>query len=230
MIDFSITGAFLVGLMGAGHCIGMCGGLVGAFSQQLPKKASDNILLAQLKFILSYNLGRILSYTTAGALVGGSASLLSTLFSIDAYLIGMRVFAGVMMIVTGLYIAQIWSGVVQIERVGKLLWRLIGPIANKLLPIKDLKQAFAAGLLWGWLPCGLVYSTLTWAVAANSAQQGALIMAAFGLGTLPALVSVGVAARYFAQLVQAKKVRLISGLILVSFGIHTLYIAFAQLG
>ncbi|MCG9712160.1 sulfite exporter TauE/SafE family protein [Shewanella insulae] len=230
MIDFSITGAFLVGLMGASHCIGMCGGLVGAFSQQLPRKAGDNILLGQLQFILSYNLGRILSYTLAGALVGGSASLLSTLFSLDAYLVGMRVLAGVMMIVTGLYIAQIWSGVVQIERLGKLLWRLIGPIANKLLPITDLKQAFAAGLLWGWLPCGLVYSTLTWAVAANSAEQGAMIMAAFGLGTLPALVSVGVATRYFAQLVQARKVRLISGLILVSFGIHTLYIAFSQLG
>ncbi|WP_428637225.1 sulfite exporter TauE/SafE family protein [Shewanella sp.] len=230
MIDFTITGAFLVGLMGAGHCIGMCGGLVGAFSQQLPRRASDNILLGQLKFILSYNLGRIISYTFAGALVGGSASLLSTLFSLDAYLVSMRVFAGVMMIITGLYIAQIWAGVVQIERVGKWLWRLISPVANKLLPITDLKHAFAAGLLWGLLPCGLVYSTLTWAVAANSAQQGALIMAAFGLGTLPALVSAGVAARYFAQLVQQRKVRIFSGLILVSFGIQTLYIAFAQLG
>lgn len=230
MIDFTITGAFLVGLMGAGHCIGMCGGLVGAFSQQLPRRASDNILLGQLKFILSYNLGRIISYTLAGALVGGSASLLSTLFSLDAYLVSMRVFAGVMMIITGLYIAQIWAGVVQIERVGKWLWRLISPVANKLLPITDLRHAFAAGLLWGWLPCGLVYSTLTWAVAANSAQQGALIMAAFGLGTLPALVSAGVAARYFAQLVQQRKVRIFSGLILVSFGIQTLYIAFAQLG
>ncbi|MFV7770970.1 sulfite exporter TauE/SafE family protein [Shewanella marisflavi] len=230
MIDFTITGAFLVGLMGAGHCIGMCGGLVGAFSQQLPRRASDNILLGQLKFILSYNLGRIISYTFAGALVGGSASLLSTLFSLDAYLVSMRVFAGVMMIITGLYIAQIWAGVVQIERVGKWLWRLISPVANKLLPITDLRHAFAAGLLWGWLPCGLVYSTLTWAVAANSAQQGALIMAAFGLGTLPALVSAGVAARYFAQLVQQRKVRILSGLILVSFGIQTLYIAFAQLG
>ncbi|MFV7784485.1 sulfite exporter TauE/SafE family protein [Shewanella marisflavi] len=230
MIDFTITGAFLVGLMGAGHCIGMCGGLVGAFSQQLPRRASDNILLGQLKFILSYNLGRIISYTFAGALVGASASLLSTLFSLDAYLVSMRVFAGIMMIITGLYIAQIWAGVVQIERVGKWLWRLISPVANKLLPITDLKQAFAAGLLWGWLPCGLVYSTLTWAVAANSAQQGALIMAAFGLGTLPALVSAGVAARYFAQLVQQRKVRIFSGLILVSFGIQTLYIAFAQLG
>jgi hypothetical protein len=229
LIDFSVSGAFLVGLMGAGHCIGMCGGLVGALSQQLPKQPRQNLLAAQLSFILSYNFGRILSYTIAGALIGGSASILSALFSLDLYLISMRVFAGIMMIATGLYIAQIWSGIVQVERVGKLLWRFIGPIANRLLPIKNLKQAFIAGLLWGWLPCGLVYSTLTWAVAANSAQQGALIMAAFGLGTLPALVSAGVAAQFFAQLVLKRSVRLVSGLILVSFGIHTLYIAFAQL-
>lgn len=229
MIDFSVSGAFLVGLMGAGHCIGMCGGLVGALSQQLPKQPRQNLLAAQLSFILSYNFGRILSYTMAGALIGGSASILSTLFSLDLYLISMRIFAGIMMIATGLYIAQIWSGIVQVERAGKLLWRFIGPIANRLLPIKNLKQAFIAGLLWGWLPCGLVYSTLTWAVAANSAQQGALIMAAFGLGTLPALVSAGVAAQFFAQLVLKRSVRLVSGLILVSFGIHTLYIAFAQL-
>ncbi|MGE6647668.1 sulfite exporter TauE/SafE family protein [Shewanella colwelliana] len=229
MITFSVSGAFLVGLMGAGHCIGMCGGLVGAFSQQLPQTRQQNILLSQLQFILSYNLGRILSYTLAGALVGGSASLLGTLFSIDIYLISLRIIAGAMMIATGLYIAQIWSGVVQIERLGKLLWRMLSPLAKRLLPIKNLRQAFIAGILWGWLPCGLVYSTLTWAVAANSAQQGAMIMAAFGLGTLPALVSVGVAAELFARFVQQRAVRLISGLILVSFGIQTLYIAFSQL-
>lgn len=215
--------------MGAGHCIGMCGGLVGAFSQQLPKTSNKNILAAQLQFILSYNFGRILSYTIAGALIGGSASVLSTLFSLDLYLISMRIFAGMMMIATGLYIAQIWSGVVQVERLGKQVWKVVGPVANRLLPIKNLKQAFVAGFFWGWLPCGLVYSTLTWSVAANSAQQGALIMAAFGLGTLPALVSAGVAAQFFARFVMKRAVRLFSGLILVSFGIHTLYIAFAQL-
>ncbi|MCG9696672.1 sulfite exporter TauE/SafE family protein [Shewanella sp. Isolate11] len=229
MIEFTITGAFIVGLMGAGHCIGMCGGLVGAFSQQLSNQPNHNMLASQLSFIFSYNLGRVLSYTLAGALVGGSASLLSTLFSLDSYLIAVRVFAGLMMIITGLYIAQIWSGVVQVERLGKLLWRAIGPIAKRLLPIKNLKQSFIAGLLWGWLPCGLVYSTLTWAIAANNAQQGALIMAAFGLGTLPALISAGVAAQFFAKWVLKKQVRMISGLILVIFGLQTLYIAFGQL-
>jgi sulfite exporter TauE/SafE len=229
LIVYTVTGAFLVGLMGAGHCIGMCGGLIGAFSSQLPSKQGQNILASKLTFLVTYNLGRILSYSLAGALVGGSASALALLFDVDLYLIALRLIAGVMMVVTGLYIAKIWSGVVQIERLGKVIWHFVSPFANRILPIKTLPHAFVGGMLWGWLPCGLVYSTLTWAVAANSAQQGALIMAAFGLGTLPALLSAGVAANVLGQWVQNKTVRLFSGLMLVLFGLQTLYIAMAQL-
>ncbi len=229
MIDYNITGAFLVGLMGAGHCIGMCGGLVGAFSSQLVTTPGQNLLASKLKFLLTYNLGRILSYSLAGALVRGSASALGMLFDIDLYLITLRVIAGVMMIITGLYIAQIWSGVVQIERLGKFIWRFLSPLANRVVPIRTLRQAFVGGVLWGWLPCGLVYSTLTWAVASHSAQQGALIMLAFGLGTLPALLSVGAAANMLGQWVQKRAVRVVSGSILVLFGLQTLYIAIAQL-
>ena len=229
LIDYSVTGAFLVGLMGAGHCIGMCGGLIGAFSSKLPAKPGQNQLATKLTFLLTYNAGRILSYGLAGALVGGSASALGMLFDVDTYLLALRTLAGLMMIVTGLYIAQIWSGVVQIERLGKFIWRFISPLANKVVPIKTMKNAFLGGMLWGWLPCGLVYSTLTWAVAANSAQQGGLIMLAFGLGTLPALLSAGVAANLLSQWVQTKAVRLLSGLVLILFGLQTLYIAIAQL-
>ena len=229
MIDYSVTGAFLVGLMGAGHCIGMCGGLVGAFSSQLPRSAKQNQLALQLRFLFTYNVGRILSYALAGALVGGSASALGMLFDMDLYLITLRLIAGLMMVATGLYIAQIWSGVVQVERAGKLIWRFLSPIASKMVPVKTIPQAFIGGMLWGWLPCGLVYSTLTWAVAASSASQGAMIMASFGLGTLPALLSAGVAANVFGRWVQNRAVRLVSGSILVIFGLQTLYIAIAQL-
>lgn len=215
--------------MGASHCIGMCGGLIGAFSAQLPSKDGQSLLSTKLTFLITYNLGRILSYSLAGAFVGGSASALGSLFNIDLYLLALRAFAGVMMIMTGLYIAQIWSGIVQIERLGKLLWRFLSPFASRVLPIKTMKNAFIGGMLWGWLPCGLVYSTLTWAVAANSAQQGAFIMMAFGLGTLPALLSAGVAANMLSQWTQTKAIRLFSGLILILFGSHTLYIAIAQL-
>ncbi len=229
VIEYNVTGAFLVGLMGAAHCFGMCGGLVGAFSSQLPNPKQGNHLAHQLTYLLSYNLGRILSYTLAGALVGGSSAMLGHLFELDSYLLILRIIAGVMMIATGLYIAKIWVGIVQIERLGQVLWRYLKPLAQRLVPITSPLQAITAGLIWGWLPCGLVYSTLTWSVAAGSASQGALIMLAFGLGTLPALLSAGVAAKRLANWVQQKTVRLLSGLLLIAFGAQTLYIALSQL-
>lgn len=229
MIEYNVTGAFLVGLMGAAHCFGMCGGLVGAFSAQIPHPKTGNLLAHQLKYLLSYNLGRILSYTLAGGLVGASSAGLGHLFQLDIYLIVLRIIAGLMMIATGLYIAKIWVGIVQIERVGQWLWHYLTPLAQRLVPIKNPHQAVMAGFIWGWLPCGLVYSTLTWSVASGSAIQGAFIMLAFGLGTLPALLSAGVAAKRLANWVQKKTVRLLSGLLLIAFGGQTLYIALAQL-
>ncbi|MEZ9819288.1 sulfite exporter TauE/SafE family protein [Shewanella sp. 10N.286.45.A1] len=229
MNDYSLVGAFLVGIMGAGHCIGMCGGLVGALSANIPQKNGSNTLVDQLGYLFSYNSGRIISYAAAGALVGLSTNALGLLFNVDLYLLVLRIFAGIMMIITGLYIAQIWSGVVQIERLGKGLWKLVSPLANRFIPIKSKPHAFIAGGLWGWLPCGLVYSMLTWAVAAGNALDGALIMAAFGLGTLPALLSAGVAASTFSRWVQKSAVKKVSGMLLIGFGLQTLYVAIGQL-
>ncbi|MCL1095973.1 sulfite exporter TauE/SafE family protein [Shewanella kaireitica] len=229
MNDYSLVGAFLVGIMGAGHCIGMCGGLVGALSANIPQRNGSNTLVNQLGYLFSYNSGRIISYTAAGALVGLSTNALGLLFNVDLYLLVLRIFAGIMMIITGLYIAQIWSGVVQIERLGKGLWKLVSPLANRFIPIKSKPHAFIAGGLWGWLPCGLVYSMLTWAVAAGNALDGALIMAAFGLGTLPALLSAGVAASTFSRWVQKGAVKKVSGMLLIAFGLQTIYVAIGQL-
>ena len=230
MIEYNTTGAFIVGLMGAAHCFGMCGGLVGAFAsqQQTPPRGSS-ALSAQLSFILSYNLGRIVSYACAGALVGGSAAALGTLFNIDTYLLVLRLVAGIMMIVTGLYLSQIWLGLVRIESLGTWVWGFLKPLSRRIIPIQTKPKAFIAGLIWGWLPCGLVYSTLTWSVAAGSALEGAKIMFAFGLGTLPALISAGIAAKTLATWVQKRAVRLASGLLLMGFGVHTIYIAVTQL-
>lgn len=228
-MEYNVTGAFLVGLMGAAHCFGMCGGLVGAFSAQLPKATQGNALAHQLSFLLSYNLGRISSYTLAGAIVGASSAGLGHLFEIDSYLLVLRIIAGAMMIATGLYIAKIWVGIVHIERIGQWFWHYLKPIAQRLIPITSPQKALLAGCIWGWLPCGLVYSTLTWSVASGSALQGALIMLAFGIGTLPALLSAGVAAKQLATWVAKKSVRLFSGFLLIGFGLQTLYIALSQL-
>jgi uncharacterized protein len=229
VIEFSLFGAFLVGLMGAAHCFGMCGGLVGLFSNSIPKAPSRNFLSHQLGFLLSYNLGRIISYAFAGALVGGSSAMLGQLFAIDNYLILLRVLAGVMMILTGLYIAKIWFVIAKIEGLGKYVWRFISPLTQRFSRIQHKREALMAGMIWGWLPCGLVYSTLTWSVAAGNALEGTLIMLCFGLGTLPALLSAGFAAKALANLVQKKAVRLASGGLLILFGIQTLYIAIMQL-
>ncbi|MBM7072661.1 sulfite exporter TauE/SafE family protein [Shewanella sp. 202IG2-18] len=230
MTDYGLLGAFIVGLMGAGHCVGMCGGLVASFaSQQSAIKIGENLLLKQLKLQFSYNFGRIVSYSIAGALLGGSAATLSHLFNVDDYLVWLRVFAGIMMIVTGLYIAQLWFGLTRIEFIGKYLWSKIGPTASKFLPIQTPKKAVIAGMIWGWLPCGLVYSTLTWSVASGSAVSGALIMFCFGLGTFPAMLSTGMAAKTLATWIQKKSVRVISGIFIILFGIQTLYVAYNQI-
>ncbi|MBR9727278.1 sulfite exporter TauE/SafE family protein [Shewanella intestini] len=227
-MDITVWGAFIVGLMGAAHCFGMCGGLIGAFASSLPK-TKQNHLAQQLSFLVTYNLGRMISYTLAGMIVGGGAAALNQLFVIDDYLIYLRFFVGIMMIITGLYISHIWLGLIHIEKLGQFFWQRLQPLTKKLLPINTQKQSFAAGLVWGWLPCGLVYSTLTWSVASGSAIQGGLIMFAFGLGTLPALLSAGLVANKLANFVQNKTVKLLSGLLIIAFGVQTIYVAIAQL-
>ncbi|WP_133406781.1 sulfite exporter TauE/SafE family protein [Parashewanella tropica] len=231
MTDYDFVAAFIVGIMGAAHCFGMCGGLMAALSSNSPQKiqVGENLLLKQLKLIFSYNIGRIMSYTIAGALLGGAAASLKGLFNIDHYLIILRIFAGIMMLITGLYLSSIWQGLTKIEKLGSFFWQYLKPVATNLLPIETVSKALIAGMVWGWLPCGLVYSTLTWSVASGSIYNGALIMFAFGLGTMPALLSVGIASRTISNWVQKKQVRLLSGLMVASFGVHTLWVAFNQL-
>lgn len=230
-MEYNLLGALVVGLMGAGHCFGMCGGLVGAFSSQIPApQRHQNPLAHRLSFLLVYNLGRIGSYTLAGALAGGLTGGLAFLFDAQSLLLVMRFVAGVMMIVLGLYIAKIWAGVTALENLGRVLWKRLEPVGRRMLPLDTQLKSFSAGAVWGWLPCGLVYSTLTWSVASGSALQGALIMLCFGLGTLPALLSAGIAAKTLANWLQNRTVRWLSGALLVAFGLQTLYIGVAQLG
>ncbi|MCL2914916.1 sulfite exporter TauE/SafE family protein [Shewanella corallii] len=229
-MDYSLGAAFIVGLMGAGHCFGMCGGLVGALSSQIPLDPKRNQLAQILSYQFSYNGGRIVSYVLAGVVCGALAGGIGILFAVDDYLIVLRLFAGVMMILTGLYIARLWFGLLKIEAVGKRVWKHIQPLAQKFVPVKSPLHAVLAGMLWGWLPCGLVYSMLTWAVASADPLQGGLIMAAFGLGTLPALIGAGVATKNLALWLQHKAVRIISGLALIGMGIQTIAVGLGQLG
>lgn len=130
----------------------------------------------RLAYLLNYNLGRILSYVIAGALVGGLLATTSELGAGKHAIAGLRLVAALLMIALGLYLAGWWQGILLLERLGARLWPRLKPLAGKFLPFTSPVQALLFGMVWGWLPCGLVYSMLTWSAAAGSAGGGALIM------------------------------------------------------
>jgi sulfite exporter TauE/SafE len=217
MSEFSIIAVFLVGLLGGVHCLGMCGSIVGIFTTQLPK---DRM---RWPFHLAYSSGRITSYAVAGALVGavGQAGLLMR----DAVPVQHLLFAlsSSMLVLLGLYLAGLWGAVRKIESVGGGLWKRLQPYTRKLLPVNTVPRALALGALWGWLPCGLVYSVLVTSLASGSSAQGALIMAAFGLGTLPNLLVIGLFWERCRHWVQSPKVRMTAGLLVMGFGVYGLF-------
>ncbi len=216
MTEFSIIAVFLVGLLGGVHCLGMCGSIVGIFTAQVPKD------IARWPFHLAYSSGRIVSYAAAGALVGaiGQAGLLMR----DAVPVQHLLFvlSSLMLVALGLYLAGAWGVVRQLERLGGSLWKRLQPYTARLLPVNTLPRALGLGALWGWLPCGLVYSVLLAALASGGAAHGALIMLAFGLGTLPNLLAIGLFWESIKGWVQSPRVRLAAGLMVVMFGLYGL--------
>lgn len=217
MIEASILSVFLVGLLGGTHCVGMCGGIVGALSMQLPGEK------APWRFLFGYNAGRVASYALGGLIagaVGSSTLLLSGVLPVQLVLYGI---SSLLLVAVGLYLAGIWQGVVHIERAGSGLWRLLQPYTKRLLPVRTIAQAFSLGLLWGWLPCGLVYSVLVVALASGNAVKGMLLMLAFGAGTLPNLLAMGLFARQIKGFMQNKAIRAIAGLVVAGFGVLGLF-------
>lgn len=213
MLEMSLISVFLVGLLGGGHCVGMCGGIVAAVSISLPNQQTKWPLL------LAYNVGRIASYTLVGAMagaLGATSFFLSHVLPIEKALYGL---ANLMLILLGLYLAGFSHGLTYIESLGQHIWRFMQPFGKRFLPVKTLPQSFGFGLVWGWLPCGLVYSVLVAAMASASALQGALLMLCFGLGTLPTLLLMGISAVRLKQYLQMPWLRRMCGLLVAGFGL-----------
>lgn len=226
-VDVSYIAAFLVGLLGGVHCVGMCGGIVGALCLGL-NSSSDNIQLQNtrtaLPYLLSYNTGRISSYTLAGMLMGGIGWLGSHLFDIYAFQQILELFAAVFMLALGLYIAGWWRILANIERFGgKVIWKRLEPIGRRFMPVTSYRQAFSLGLVWGWLPCGLVYSVIIWTISTQSPLEGGLLMLSFGLGTLPNLLLMGVFASTLNQFIQQPWVRQVAGVLIMLFAAVMFY-------
>ncbi|WP_236237125.1 sulfite exporter TauE/SafE family protein [Pseudomonas faucium] len=206
--------ALILGLLGGGHCLGMCGGLMGALTLAIPPEQRAR----RARLLLAYNLGRILSYACAGLLLGLAGWAVAS----SPAALALRVVAALLLIAMGLYLAGWWSGLTRIEALGRGLWRHIQPVASRLLPVSSLPRALLLGALWGWLPCGLVYSTLLWAASQGNAGYSAALMLAFGLGTWPVLLATGLAAERVNSLLRRRSVRVAGGLLVILFGLWTM--------
>ncbi|MEH0667080.1 sulfite exporter TauE/SafE family protein [Vibrio scophthalmi] len=219
MIDW--FGAFVIGLVGAGHCMGMCGGIASMLTigQTSPSRWTP----------VYYNLGRLISYALLGAIVGGAVASLSKLSQMNSVLIWLRLLAALFMILLACYIGKWWHGLLHIEKLGQQLWRFISPAGKSLLPLQSPLHALPFGMVWGWLPCGLVYSTLTWSAVSGSALNGALVMLMFGLGTLPAMLAVGMGAEALKRIQNSSVFRQIVAFMLLIYGIFTGYDAISIL-
>jgi uncharacterized protein len=217
ILTAGILGAlFLTGILGGVHCAGMCGGIVAALSGQVSSRAR------QWPLHLAYSAGRLASYAVAGAVAGTAGSLGLLLDSALPVQLVLYVLANLFLVALGLYLAGLWNAVASLERFGSGLWRRLQPLARPLLPANTVRRAFPLGVLWGWLPCGLVYSVLALALLSGGALNGASIMLAFGLGTVPNLVAAGLLYRRFGSFVAARPLRIVSGALVLSFGVYGL--------
>ena len=215
--ELSFGAAVIVGLLGSSHCIGMCGGIVSALNMGVDDRISRQPR-PMLKFHLGYNAGRITSYVLVGLLAG---SIGAGLAQLGVSPLAGKLFASAFMIALGLYLANWWRVLAVLERIGHKLWRHLQPLGQKLFPIETAWQAYRLGLLWGWLPCGLVYATVAWALSTGNAWHAALLMLGFGIGTLPALLLAGNAFNYLRLWVQSPWLRTSAGVLLIGFGIYS---------
>ena len=219
-MDAFLAAMFATGLASGVHCVGMCGGIVAAFDSGRVIPIREEIIWMNR---IAFNLGRISTYSAAGAAAGsvGAAAYATGVLPAQEAL---QIAASVMLVVVGLYLAGAGRLFARFEALGLPLWRRLQPIAARLLPARTLPRAYAAGLVWGWLPCAMVYAALAAATFAGGAARGALAMAAFGLGTLPFLLGAG----WLAARMRAWRVAV--GAVVLGFGTYGLAYGFNAAG
>lgn len=224
MEALTVTAALIMGLLGGPHCAAMCGGITATLTFGLDERVRASVP-RQLPYLLAYNLGRIASYTAAGAAAGalGAAVALGAPQGLGPALL--RGLAGAVMMAIGLYIGGWWPGFSRVERIGVPLWRRLEPLGRHLLPVRSLGGALGLGAVWGWLPCGMVYMVLVQALTAGSALAGGTLLLAFGLGTLPNLLAMGVFAAALGRWLGHPGVRRTAGGLLVVMGLLALGLA-----
>ena len=227
-MEITFISAFFVGLFSTLHCVGMCGGIIGALTFSLPEKIRNN-RWRLIPYVSAYNFGRITSYTLAGAIAGSIGENIIAVAPQNGHLV-LQLFASVLMLGIGFYLAGWFPAFAKIEHLGKPIWKKLEPISQKLIPVKNPGHAYVFGLVWGWLPCGLVYTALIWASTASSAKDGALLMLAFGAGTLPTVMIAGILTGWFVRLTQNKHARSLVGVTIMIMALLTAYLALQHAG
>lgn len=215
MIDpLTLLAGLTMGLLGGAHCVGMCGGIIGALTMAVDKTDTHRRWI----LLTLYNVGRVISYVAIAIFFYWLIDSIENYFALNF----MRYLAGLLLIAMGLYIGNWWRGLVYLEKVGSVLWRFIQPLSQSLVPVKKKRQALLLGMVWGWLPCGLIYSALAYSSTADSVVESALIMFSFALGTLPAVLLSGLVADRVMVLLKHKVTRTLMGVIMIMFGVWTL--------
>lgn len=210
--------AFLIGLFGSAHCLVMCGGITAAFSLSLPPEQQRGWPFWRLIGVAS--LGRVMTYITLGVLFGALGGWLADSHALMTTVL--RLLAGGLLILMGLWISQVWRGLSWLESMGH---RVVTPWVSRVqagLRPNTAGRAFRYGLTWGLLPCGLVYSALLWSASTAHAGQAGLQMGLFGLGTLPAILGAGYLASHLVMTLKTVKLHRISGALMVLYGVWTL--------
>jgi len=214
LISSPILIAFVIGLFSSLHCVSMCGSIIGTLSFSLKPEIREN-KSKMTTFILSYNLGRIFSYMLAGLIIGILESVLTFPLGDGHGHEFLQIISSLIITGAGFYIAGWFPSFAYIEKTGSRFWKTIEPYGRKLIPVASLKQAFLFGMVWGWIPCGLVYTALALAATTGNISTSIFIMLAFGLGTLPAVMGTGLVSSFISHLSSLKTTKQVIGMLLV---------------
>jgi hypothetical protein len=216
----SLSAAFIAGIAGSAHCFAMCGSLAGAFGMRARAVGGGAFGNA-----LSYHVGRLSGYTVAGAICGLLGATLQAVLDLARIGSWLRIASGVLLLLIAFRILSPWNPLRWLETLGAKFWRQLQPITQKTGALDGRTQAVALGFLWGWLPCGLVYSMLLFAALSGNAFEGGAILLAFGLGTLPAMLTSTVLASQVQGLLRNRWPRFASGVLLLLLGAWMIWIS-----
>jgi sulfite exporter TauE/SafE len=223
----SLTAAFATGIAGSGHCFGMCGGMAAAYGGKARRdvEGSPSPAARALVQVVLYHAGRLGGYALLGAIAGAAGNLLLGAFDLLRLATMLRILTGVLIVVMGVRLLAGLAGLGFLEQGGARLWRHLAPAARRLAAGNGVAAALGAGLIWGWLPCGLVYSMLALAAATATPVMGGATLLAFGFGTLPAMLTSGLMAAQLSRILKSPRARPVAGVALVICGVWTVLAA-----